>query len=319
MKKFLDLSSWRTALGNLLPSAHGHQGGSRKAAIGSMLIMAFAFVGCDDSSSASVENSEPAALSSAEKQGSSSLEKLSETSSGSADKVVSSSSEAKKTVWNYLNPDIDYDEFTDKRDSQVYKTVQIGEQIWMAQNLNYETENSWCGGGIQGTKTEGDCPVYGRLYTWAAAIGKSEDECGYGHDCDLASAGSATFIQGVCPDGWHVPTRDEWKALIEAVDGSITVYMWPNTAGQKLKAQAGWAAYSDIANEDAYGFAALPAGIRDYYKGEFYAVDGNAYFWGSQYHSKDAYYVMLSFAENSAELRNNGRKDYGYSVRCVKD
>ena len=56
MKKFLDQSSWRTALGNLLPSAHGHQGGSRKAAIGSMLIMAFAFVGCDESSSASAEN-----------------------------------------------------------------------------------------------------------------------------------------------------------------------------------------------------------------------------------------------------------------------
>ena len=225
MKKFLDLSSWSRWSLSL----------SKGAVIGFMLIMAFAFVGCDDSSSASAENSEPAALSSAEKLGSSSSEKLSETSSGSADKVVSSSSEAKKTVWNYLNPDIDYDEFTDKRDSQVYKTVQIGEQIWMAQNLNYETENSWCGGGIQGTKTEGDCPVYGRLYTWAAAIGKSEDECGYGHDCDLASAGSATFIQGVCPDGWHVPTRDEWKALIEAVDGSITVYMWPNTRARNSR------------------------------------------------------------------------------------
>ncbi len=60
MKKFLELSSWRTALGNLLPSAHGHQGGSRIAAIGSMLIVAFAFVGCDDSSSASAEpNDEP--------------------------------------------------------------------------------------------------------------------------------------------------------------------------------------------------------------------------------------------------------------------
>ena len=65
MKKFYELSSWRTALGNLLPSAHGHQGGSRKAAIGYMLIMAFAFVGCDDSSSASVgQNDEPAVESS---------------------------------------------------------------------------------------------------------------------------------------------------------------------------------------------------------------------------------------------------------------
>lgn len=303
MKKFLDLSSW-----------------SRKAAIGSMLIMAFAFVGCDDSSSASAKNNEPAALSSAEKQGSSSSEKLSETSSGSADMVMSSSSEAKKTVWNYLNPDIDYDEFTDKRDSQVYKTVQIGEQIWMAQNLNYETENSWCGGGIQGTKTEGDCPVYGRLYTWAAAIGKSEDECGYGHDCDLASAGSATFIQGVCPDGWHLPSEEEWKALIGAVDGSITEYMWPNTAGQKLKAQAGWAAYSDIANEDAYGFAALPAGYRNY-DGYYYSEGDYANFWSSTEYDNDSYfaYCMFLYYENGGAYLDGNDKYRGFSVRCVKD
>lgn len=188
----------------------------------------------------------------------------------------------------------------------------------MAQNLNYETENSWCGGGIQGTKTEGDCPVYGRLYTWAAAIGKSEDECGYGHDCDLASAGSATFIQGVCPDGWHVPTRDEWKALIGAVDGSITVYMWPNTAGQKLKAQAGWAAYSDIANEDAYGFAALPAGHRNY-DGYYYSEGDYANFWSStEYDSYFAYCMFLYYYNEYAYL-DYDFKDFGFSVRCLRD
>ncbi len=273
--------------------------------------------GCDDSSSASAENSEPAALSSVEKYGSSSSEKLSETSSGSADKVVSSSSEAKKTVWNYLNPDIDYDEFTDKRDSQVYKTVQIGEQIWMAQNLNYETENSWCGGGIQGTKTEGDCPVYGRLYTWAAAIGKSEDECGYGHDCDLASAGSATFIQGVCPDGWHLPSNDEWNALIGAVDGSITEYTSSNTAGTKLKSQIGWKINGN--GTDAFGFSALPAGDRNY--NGYYDDEGDyVYFWSStENNSYNAYYMLLYYRLDDAYLFNDGRKDNGYSVRCIKD
>ena len=278
------------------------------------LCMVAFLAACDDSSSASAENSEPAALSSAEKYGSSSSEKLSETSSGSADKVVSSSSEAKKTVWNYLNPDIDYDEFTDKRDSQVYKTVQIGEQIWMAQNLNYETENSWCGGGIQRTKTEGDCPVYGRLYTWAAAIGKSEDVCGYGHGCDLASAGSATFIQGVCPDGWHVPTRDEWNALFAAVGGN-------EIAGQKLKAQtAYWNAYDGITNEDTYGFAALPAGHRNY-DGYYYSEGDYANFWSSTEYDNDSYfaYCMFLYYENGGAYLDGNDKYRGFSVRCLKD
>lgn len=280
MKKFLELSSWRTALGNLLPSAHGHQGGSRKAAIGSMLIMAFAFVGCDDSSSASAgQNDEPAVESSSSSsgkvtdkvgepaEGSSSSDKTSVSSSSSADelsssslveisscsegegtssssgqKIESSSSSASgincsallegETGWSWdvpkecrFNPDIDYGSMTDSRDGKVYKTVEIGDLVWMAENLNYADSvtttslkgKSWCYNDVAA-----NCDVAGRLYTWAAAIDSvalaSDEEnpldCGDGKTCALPDT-----VYGVCPPDWHLPTYAEWNALFKAVGG----------------------------------------------------------------------------------------------------
>lgn len=119
----------------------------------------------------------------------------------------------------------------DSRDKQLYRVVTIGEQIWMAENLNYKTENSWCGGGSD--KNEGDCTKYGRLYTWTAAVGKSETECGYGKTCGLSGK-----VRGVCPEGWHLPDTTEWSKLFTAVGGQ-------STAGKILKSQTGW--------EDYYG------------------------------------------------------------------
>lgn len=279
------------------------------------VLLAF-LAACDDSSSASAENSEPATLSSAEGQVSSSSTKkltvssdsrceecnddaisssgnansngssdskgetnLSESSSISADKEESSSSTSdipqsyaeakvmpsgtydctkyKCVTTEYLNQEFletdKYGEILDERDNQVYKTVQIGERIWMAENLNYQTENSWCGGGNSKTTLEGDCATYGRLYTWTTAVGKTEDECGSGHYCGLYT----DSVQGVCPVGWHVPTRSEWNTLFTAVGGN-------DIAGRELKATTLWEAEEGFTNEDAYGFSALPAGGRYY-------------------------------------------------------
>ncbi|MBR2469997.1 MAG: fibrobacter succinogenes major paralogous domain-containing protein [Fibrobacter sp.] len=247
-------------------------------------------------------------------------------SNSSSSRVTSSDVEgSSKTAWDYLNPDINYGEFIDERDGQIYKTVTIApagtgySEVWMAENLNYETENSWCGG--IGT-TEGDCETYGRLYTWAAAMDSvgewstSGKGCGYGKTCSVASEGSATLVRGVCPKGWHLPSQSEWEALIVAVDGSITEYTSSNTAGSKLKSVTGW--YDDGNGEDTFGFSALPAGYRDI-NGD-YDYEGNyAYFWSStEYLSYYAYYMRLYYGIGYASLYNY-YKNYGLSVRCVKD
>ncbi|MDY6262952.1 MAG: fibrobacter succinogenes major paralogous domain-containing protein [Fibrobacter sp.] len=388
MKKFLDLSSWRTALGNLLPSAHGHQGGSRKAAIGSMLIMAFAVVGCDDSSSASAgPNDEPAVESSSSvEQGSSSSEKAksssSDTQSGakqsssseksgkssssggddtssssvkssSSSSVIlsaseesssslaesSSSSDAPKSSsgetevsssssqeeessssvivserWSWdvpkeyrLNPEVEYDSITDSRDGKIYKTVKIGDLVWMAENLNYADsvktpslkENSWCN-----NDESKNCDVAGRLYTWMAAMDAENTGCRYGVVC------SPTLpVQGICPNGWHLPSLSEWVALFDAVGGY-------STAGIKLKSQTGWGDYGN--GDDSFGFSGLPAGSRDI-DGTWWSSGETGTFWSStEDGSESAFYMRLYFAYKDAYMRNYG-KEYGYSVRCVKD
>ena len=261
----------------------------------------------DESSSSSVILSSGEG-SSDNKDNSSSEGSLAESSSSSAGKAKSSSSSVTLATRckTETEDNCEYGTLLDERDGQTYKTVKIGEQIWMAQNLNLETENSGCGGG-SGT-TEGNCETYGRLYSWAAAMGKSEEQCGYGHECDLASAGSATFIRGVCPDGWHVPTRDEWNALFVSVGGK-------SNAGKVLKSQTDW--YNGGNGSDAYGFAARPAG--SYGDGRFSGEGNHADFWSSTENgSYGAYDMYLTYARVSAHLYTND-KDYGYSVRCVKD
>ncbi|MBR3851204.1 MAG: fibrobacter succinogenes major paralogous domain-containing protein [Fibrobacter sp.] len=198
---------------------------------------------------------------------------------------------------------------TDLRDGQVYRTTTIDipsksySEVWMAENLNFVTENSWCGGG-SGT-TEGDCSIYGRLYKWAAAVSKPEDECGYGHECDLGTGD----IRGACPKGWHVPSQSEWNELFTAVGGS-------STAGTKLKSTSGWDSSGN--GTDNFGFSALPAGLR-YNDGLYYYEGGLAYFWSStERNSGSAYYMYLSYGYDDACLLSS-LKYHGFSVRCLKD
>ena len=186
--------------------------------------------------------------------------------------------------------------------------MKIGDQVWMAENLNFDTDNSWCYGDAPA-----NCAKYGRLYTWAAAVGGAEDECGGGHECDLGTGD----VQGVCPKGWHLPSKAEWETLIVAVDGSITEYTSSNTAGFKLKSAIGWKAYSGVTNEDAFGFSALPAGHR--LSDEYYYEGILAYIWSStEANSKFAYYMDLYCANGYAKLYDDF-KFIGSSVRCLKD
>ena len=188
---------------------------------------------------------------------------------------------------------------------RVYKKVTIGTQTWMAENLNYQTENSWCGGG-SGT-TEGNCETYGRLYTWATAVGRDESTCGKGYECDLDTGD----VQGVCPDGWHLPSRTEFVALITAVGGQ-------SKAGKKLKGTTLWIAEDGIANEDAYGFSALPAGEK-YYYGDFSDAGDIANFWSATQYNEDGAYFIIMYNNADNAVLQYFYKYFAYSVRCLEN
>jgi uncharacterized protein (TIGR02145 family) len=224
---------------------------------------------------------------------------------------------------------------TDSRDGKTYRTVKIGDQVWMAENLNYaytgvpfdngyytSDSTSWCY-----DNDPANCAKYGRLYTWAVAMDSVGEwstngkGCGYGKTCSVASAGSATLVRGICPKGWHLPSHDEWKALIVAVDGSITEYTSSNTAGSKLKSAARcWSSYSGITIEDAFGFSALPAGFRNHGIGNYNSKGYGTSFWSSTEETiYYAYAMELYYRNDGADLFNDGSKNRGFSVRCVKD
>ncbi len=246
-------------------------------------------------------------------------------------------------VWNWdipketrLNPEIEYDTYKDPRDNKVYKIVTIGEQTWMAENLNYYDEknlsvkdNSWCFGKSD-NKDSSTCDVAGRLYTWAAAIDSvkfatdadNPQECGYNKICTLPAK-----VQGICPDGWHLPSNSEWEALVTAAGG------WYH-AGKILKSQTGW---NNSGNgTDAFGFAALPADLRlneGYFDDGCYAkeisrnegyfdVGGyQAYFWSSTEingYNHSAYNFYLEHDEEYSDLTVSS-KGCAFSVRCLRD
>ena len=209
------------------------------------------------------------------------------------------------------NPDKQFCAKFDDESEQVYKMTTIQgvnyTKTWMAENLNYKTEKSWCGGGSD--INEGDCSKYGRVYTWAAAVGKSEEECGYGKKCNLDTG----YVRGVCPKGWHLPDATEWNALFTAVGGKAT-------AGTMLKFTEGWNDYEGTSGNgsDTYFFSALPAGGRNS-SGGFYGEGDNADFWSSTEDYSDGAYGMYLYYNYDIAILNGNLKSYGFSVRCLRD
>ena len=195
----------------------------------------------------------------------------------------------------------------DKRDMKVYKTVTIGTQTWMAENLNYDDANAspnlksgnWCYDGH-----EKNCEIYGRLYTWAAAMDLESK-----YDNENAGELIKDKHRGICPEGWHLPNDDEWNTLFRAVGGT-------STAGTKLKSTSGW---SDGGNgTDSYGFSVLPAGSRSS-DGSFYFAGNFANFWSSsEYVSNYAYNWYFGY-DGDYVYRSHDSKYCGFSVRCLRD
>ena len=182
-------------------------------------------------------------------------------------------------------------EFKDKRDGHIYKTVKIGEQIWFAENLAYDAGDGCWAYDDDKTNVE----KYGYLYTWEVA-------------------------KTACPEGSHLSSDDEWKELEmhfgltqEKADEATS-----RGSTKELKATTDWTKGENGTNES--GFSIIPAGYRNTVSEEFDYLGQNANFWTSTPEKDEASWSRSIFAENDKEIfRYFFSQGNGYSVRCIKD
>ena len=202
---------------------------------------------------------------------------------------------------------------TDSRDGKVYRTVTIGSSTWMAENLNYETEDSYCYNDI-----DTNCTMYGRLYKWATAMDSTGKWAENGKGCGKGVLCAPTYpVRGVCPEDWHVPTYGEWRALLSAVGGDYDGY-------EMLQAKNGWV--YKIEQNDDFHFSMTPAGAK-LNGGKYFYMANRAYFWMSTDYDKKLASSMEwrcvspngSYDMAGPNIDSGTDKDYSLSVRCVKD
>lgn len=207
----------------------------------------------------------------------------------------------------------------DTRDGQEYTTVQIGEQCWMAENLNIGTR-------INGSSSQNDnnilekycyndsevnCNTYGGLYQWE----------------EMTDYSNTSTVQGICPGGWHLPTMDEWFTLISVVSAKVEYQCNnnPEYIGKSLASVSYWTStYEPVCavglnptSNNATGFSGMPAGQRTS-SGNFNPIGIFCNWW-----STDTYIGSNAWSFNmyykSVGLNNSTySKDYGFSVRCLK-
>ena len=195
-------------------------------------------------------------------------------------------------------------------DGNTYKTVKIGTQVWMAENLktskysdgstipkitddtewNNNTTGAWC----YYDNDAANNAKYGKLYNWYAVSKTTNGN------------------KNVCPTGWHVPTDAEWTVLIDYLGGQ-------DVAGGKLKevGTTNWNSPNTDATNTSL-FTVLPGGAR-FYVGNYFDFGNSGGWWSSsEDNTYSAWYRNLSYAHGSA-YRNSANKGIGFSVRCLRD
>ena len=169
--------------------------------------------------------------------------------------------------------------FTDSRDGQVYRIVQIGSQVWFAENLNYAAKGSKCY-----DNKAANCAKYGRLYDWKSAL-------------------------TACPAGFHLPTYNEWTTLVDYVGGE-------KMAGKKLKSKTGW--NNNGNGTDNYGFSALPGGYGES-GGRFSNAGIYGYWWSATVYVVDDVWSLGIYYDYEHVYMFNGTEEGSFSVRCVQN
>jgi uncharacterized protein (TIGR02145 family) len=185
--------------------------------------------------------------------------------------------------------------FTDTRDGKKYLTVKIGGKTWMAENLNYKIGKSWCY-----DKQNSNCDKYGRLYDFKTALLKA------------------------CPGGWHLPSSEDWTALVNSVSdkeidgrGRMKVSSGEEIAGRMLKSASGWDGNNN--GTDDYGFSAMPGGYHDNKYGKFRDGGGRGYWWiAVTKETMEDGNVLIMGGYRGSDITKS-IEDGEFSVRCVAD
>jgi len=185
--------------------------------------------------------------------------------------------------------------FVDNRDNKVYKTVEIGTQTWMAENLNYSTDSASCCYNNDPL----NCKMYGGLYSWGEAL-------------------------NACPMGWHLPDTTEWKTMIDYLGGAKEAFEKIAKKNVFKKAMTSSNNSDEIFQSatNSSGFSALPSGVR--MNDTFEGLNFLAIWWTSTEASSN--YAYYSYIENkkvrikgTSKNSPNNKLNEHYSVRCLKN
>jgi uncharacterized protein (TIGR02145 family) len=232
------------------------------------------------------------------------------------------SQESFTTAIIIFNPALTYSSVTDT-EGNIYKTIQIGSQTWMAENLRTTRYNN---GDLIGTTSPDTLDISGETepkYQWAY----DSEECSADIFGRLYTWYAITDTRGVCPTGWHVPTIDEWVILYNPYGVG-----YGEIAGAELM-ETGTTHWnrSDITGTNETGFTALPGGLRGG-SGAFININniGNYYgfYWSSTgfMYSDDpprpqAYFypIPITHSFNLSPMGQIKMKGNGFSIRCIKD
>ena len=268
------------------------------------------------------------------------------------DKGGSASSEVNVTVKKSA-PQPGDDEMVDPRDNHVYRTVKIGDQTWMAENLAYLPSVNkpsatveatvplyfvlnYDGEDVAAAMATEEYKKYGVLYNWYGAM--NQENAPGGSD-DAVPSG----VQGICPAGWHLPSKAEWQVLENYVASQLSpvqgngwyneldnVWMFDDdckNVWSALAGKEGWSESStsqenpDLANgpRDTFGFNGIPAG-QCWQTGSFGFSKSSATFWTTDMQTQGSGYVVLNNLQYGLEYSKFGTQPQrGYSVRCLKD